>query len=110
MDEPTTPSPERHAGDRAVPHAPCGAEVYYEASSVDTPPGRLPVNVKIEPMGVSELEAELRYYEAEFGMSSAAFVQAYRGGEAPEILEEVALEWVMAYEAWRLVAGDPETR
>ncbi len=68
------------------------------------------MNVKVEPMSVSELEAELRYYEGEFGMSSAAFVQAYRGGEAPEILEEVALEWVMAYDAWDLVADDPETR
>lgn len=67
------------------------------------------MNVKIEPMSIGELEAELRYYETEFGMPSAAFVQAYARGEAPpEILEEVALEWMMAYESWRLVADHPE--
>ncbi len=64
--------------------------------------------VKVEPLGVQEFEAELRYYEEEFGMPSVAFVQAYASGENPEILEETALEWVMAYESWRLVSGTPE--
>jgi len=68
------------------------------------------MNVAVEPMGIGELETELRHNEDEFGMSSATFIAAYRAGEAPEVLEEVALEWVMAYEAWKLVAGDPETR
>jgi hypothetical protein len=66
------------------------------------------VNVKVEPLSVRELEAELRYYEEEFGVPSSVFVQAYARGEAPEILEETALEWVMAYESWRLVSGTPE--
>ena len=63
------------------------------------------MNVKVEPLGIKELEAELEYYEGEFGMSSPAFAQAYARGEAPGILEETALEWVMAYEAWCLVTG-----
>ena len=66
------------------------------------------MNVKVEPLGVRELEAELRYYEEEFGMPSEVFVQAYAAGEAPEILEETALEWIMAYESWRLVSGTPK--
>lgn len=63
------------------------------------------MNVKIEPLPIRELEAELRYYEGEFGMSSEAFARAYAANEAGEILEETALEWVMAYEAWRLVTA-----
>lgn len=63
------------------------------------------MNVEIEPMNVRELEAELKHYEAEFDMSTAAFVEAYGRGQTPEILEEIALEWVMAYEAWRLLSG-----
>lgn len=66
------------------------------------------MNVKVEPLGIRELEAELRFYEEEFGMPSEVFVQAFVAGEAPEILEETALEWAMAYESWRLVSGTRE--
>ena len=64
------------------------------------------MNVKVEPLSLTELEAELRYYEEEFGMPSSVFARAYARGEAAEILEETALEWVMAYLAWSLVSGN----
>ena len=61
------------------------------------------MNVKVEPQGIRELEAELKHYEGEFGTPSPVFAHAYARGKAPEILEETALEWVMAYAAWCLV-------
>jgi hypothetical protein len=63
------------------------------------------VNLKVEPLSVQDLEAELTHYESEFGMPSAAFASAYARGDATEILEETALDWLMAYEAWKLVSG-----
>ncbi len=66
------------------------------------------MNVKSEPLRIHELEAELEYYETEYGLTSAAFAEAYANGRAPEILEEIGLEWMMAYEAWRLVGGTSE--
>lgn len=58
--------------------------------------------VRIEPLRIEDLEAELRYYESEHGMSSEAFARAYAEGESRGLVEETALEWVMAYETWRI--------
>ena len=63
------------------------------------------MNVKVESLSVQDLDAELTHYESEFGMPSAVFAGAYARGEAMEVLEETALEWLMAYQAWILVSG-----
>ena len=69
-----------------------------------SPEEEVALNLKVEPLSVQDLDAELTHYESEFGMTSAGFASAHARGEAIEILEETALEWLMALEAWKLVS------
>ena len=68
------------------------------------------MNVEVVHLTVQDLDAELAHYESEFGLPSAAFASAYARDEVMEILEQTALEWLMAYEAWILASGADRPR
>jgi hypothetical protein len=64
-----------------------------------------PVRLRVKPLSVQDLEANLTRYEGEFGMPSAAFADAYARGEAGDIPEATALDWFMTFQAWKLVSA-----
>ncbi len=58
--------------------------------------------IKVVPVRVSELQLQLREYEAEFGMPTARFAELYSSGQLPDDDEDRYLDWFMTYDAWSL--------
>ena len=65
------------------------------------------MTVKIEPMGLAEIESRLEAFEQVYEMPSSQFIQAFRNGQLEET--EAFREWSTLIAA-RLVITRPRAR